>query len=210
VEIVAILSLYIFTDTGLPLITRYFGRENKNIEGLVTPFLVITSLRFKEITGEPLTEVTLGNKMTLFIVEFANILGSILVQGSDDYQMELDHLIRSFYKKYIRLLDPRKLQTNISFYDNFDKEIQKILPIDTEITYITLPNKALDTLTLAEYPQIKDMLKKIIVSNEISFSKTSEIIQNHEMNPQIKKLIDERRLGIKFVKTSQEHFYFIL
>ncbi len=206
----AILSLYIFTDTGLPLVTRYFGRENKRVEGLVTPFLVITSLRFKEITGEPLTQITLGNKMTLFIVEFANILGSILVQGSQDYAMDLDLLIRSFYKKYIKLLDPRKLQTNISQYDDFDKDIQKILPIDTEISYVRLPNKALDTLTLSEYPQIKDLLKKIIVGNEISFRDASEIVYNHEMNPQIMELMSEGRLGVKFVKTLQEHFYFIL
>lgn len=206
----AILSLYIFTDTGLPLLTRYFGRENRRVEGLVTPFLVITSLRFKEITGEPLTQITLGNKMTLFIVEFANILGSILVQGSLDYAMELDLLIRSFYKKYITLLDPRKLQTNISQYDDFDREIQKILPIDTEISYVRLPNKALDTLTMSEYPQIKDLLRKIIIGSEISFSDASELVQDHEMNQQIMKLIDDGRLGVKFVKTCKEHFYFIL
>ena len=206
----AILSLYIFTDTGLPLITRYFGRENRRVEGLVTPFLVITSLRFKEITGEPLTQITLGNKMTLFIVEFANILGSILVQGSHDYAMELDLLIRSFYKRYIKFLDPRKLQTNISQYDDFDIEIQKILPIDTEISYVRLPDKALDTLTLSEYPQIKDLLKRIIVENEISFTDVAEIVPNHEMNQHIMKLINDGRLGVKYVKTSKEHFYFIL
>ncbi|MDH5645057.1 MAG: hypothetical protein OEZ01_03570 [Candidatus Heimdallarchaeota archaeon] len=205
-------SIYIYKTDGIPLITRHYIEDATIVDGLVTPFLAVISDRFEEITGEGVTELTLGDRYKIVFERFADILCAVVVSDAANIQIDLHLLLRRFYKRYYQKLNSNLPWANMSQIDNFVNEMEELLEINKDIVYGEIPNKILDTITMIEFDyETQDIISVLIRDKEVDLNRIKEEVDqnDHEIKEKLSVLIREGYLGVKMYP-NKGNVYFTL
>jgi len=202
-------AIYFFREDGVPLLSRFYDEQAPRIEGLVAPFLVSINSRIEEITGAGMRQINLSENMLLLIEEFAGINCAAVVSDFEDGDLQLDIILRKFYKLYHRSLSGKGWTGKLDDYKSIIQFMEELLDINPGIVIQKIPHNFLDSFTMAEFEKPgQRLIRELIKNSEIDHQKAVEIVGDEvRLEHILDQLFMAESIGIK-EKSSGDLIYF--